>query len=327
MFCLVPHFTLLGHILLSLEDPRIFFFIYLIVFWPILQKKSYYLRRVGHLYGNCKGSHRTFRILSKISSSVDTKELSPVFNWVITPLLKCRFSRFHEHVSYFSLLHYAIGILPSKLHLSFCSRLFFPTLFFSLNLPVLWRHLTFPALWCDWIQSNFATRLFFFPALFFPIWFCFFVWPVHGLSHNIIIVIFILGQNFLDCSSNMICIVKSDREEVFHCQKPSPLWFGGRVASFVIKKWSVLHPTEISTRVTLHNRFFGSWEKESYCWRILARQQPILSNSEKKPKFVGCKIGDMHSRLCFLCPGIRGDCECRWKYRSISSNSPAQPDI
>ena len=29
-----------------------------------------------------------------ISLSVETKELSPVFNWPITPLLKCRFSRF-----------------------------------------------------------------------------------------------------------------------------------------------------------------------------------------------------------------------------------------
>jgi len=42
------------------------------------------------------------------------------------------------------------------------------------------------------------------------------------------------------------------------------------------------------------------------CWRALARQQPILYNSEKKPKFVGCKIGDMRSQLRFLYPGIPG---------------------
>ena len=29
------------------------------------------------------------------------------------------------------------------------------------------------------------------------------------------------------------------------------------------------------------------------CWRALARQQPILYNSEKRPKFVRCKIGDI----------------------------------
>ena len=43
-----------------------------------------------------------------------------------------------------------------------------------------------------------------------------------------------------------------------------------------------------------------------YCWRALARQLPILYNSEKKPKSVGCKIDDMRSRLCFLYPGILG---------------------
>jgi len=40
------------------------------------------------------------------------------------------------------------------------------------------------------------------------------------------------------------------------------------------------------------------------CWRALVRQQPILYNSEKKPKFVRCKIGDMRSQLCFLYLGI-----------------------
>ena len=44
----------------------------------------------------------------------------------------------------------------------------------------------------------------------------------------------------------------------------------------------------------------------SSCWRALARQLPILYNSEKMAKSVGCKIEDMRSRLCFLYPGIPG---------------------
>ena len=65
------------------------------------------------------------------------------------------------------------------------------------------------------------------------------------------------------------------------------------------------------------------------CWRALARQHPILHNSKKKAQSVGCKIGGMRSRLCSLYPGIPG---CLWinacrKYRSISSNSPAQLEI
>ena len=34
------------------------------------------------------------------------------------------------------------------------------------------------------------------------------------------------------------------------------------------------------------------------------RQLPILYNSEKKAKSVGCKIEDMRSRLCFLYLGV-----------------------
>ena len=44
----------------------------------------------------------------------------------------------------------------------------------------------------------------------------------------------------------------------------------------------------------------------NYCWRALARQRPILCNSEKKAKSVGCKIEDMRSRLFFLYRGISG---------------------
>ena len=39
------------------------------------------------------------------------------------------------------------------------------------------------------------------------------------------------------------------------------------------------------------------------CWRAVARQLPILYNSEKKAKSVGCKIEDMRSRLSFFISG------------------------
>ena len=42
------------------------------------------------------------------------------------------------------------------------------------------------------------------------------------------------------------------------------------------------------------------------CWRALARRHPILYNSEKKAKSVGCKIEHMRIRLCFLYLGIPG---------------------
>ena len=42
------------------------------------------------------------------------------------------------------------------------------------------------------------------------------------------------------------------------------------------------------------------------CWRAIARQHTILYNRAKSAKSVGCKIGDMRSRLRFLNPGIPG---------------------
>ena len=42
----------------------------------------------------------------------------------------------------------------------------------------------------------------------------------------------------------------------------------------------------------------------SYCWRALARQLPILYNREKKPKSVGCKIGDLRSKFPFNIRGL-----------------------
>ena len=35
----------------------------------------------------------------------------------------------------------------------------------------------------------------------------------------------------------------------------------------------------------------------------------------------------MRSRLCFYIRAFRGACECTWKYRSISTNSPVQQEI
>ena len=68
-------------------------------------------------------------------------------------------------------------------------------------------------------------------------------------------------------------------------------------------------------------------ESVYFCWRALARQQPVLYNSKKKAKSVGCKIVDMRSWLCSSYSGIPGACECMWKYRSISSDSPPQLEI
>ena len=44
------------------------------------------------------------------------------------------------------------------------------------------------------------------------------------------------------------------------------------------------------------------------CWRALARQHPILCNSEKKAKSVGCKIEDMRSRFFFYIRAFWGAC-------------------
>ena len=49
------------------------------------------------------------------------------------------------------------------------------------------------------------------------------------------------------------------------------------------------------------------------CWRALARQLPILYNSKKNAKSVGCKIEDMRSRLCFYIRTFQDACECTWK--------------
>ena len=40
------------------------------------------------------------------------------------------------------------------------------------------------------------------------------------------------------------------------------------------------------------------------CWRALVRQPPILYNREKMAKFVGCKIGDLHSKFGFYIRGL-----------------------
>ena len=48
------------------------------------------------------------------------------------------------------------------------------------------------------------------------------------------------------------------------------------------------------------------YSTQYYCWQALARQLPILYNSEKKAKSVRCKTENMRSRLCFLYLGIPG---------------------
>ena len=67
---------------------------------------------------------------------------------------------------------------------------------------------------------------------------------------------------------------------------------------------------------------------KSFCWRALARQQPILYNIEKSQNSSGVR-----SETCvvewvfFYIRAFRGVCECMWKYRSISSKSSAQLEI
>ena len=62
---------------------------------------------------------------------------------------------------------------------------------FLFSLPVLWWHPAFPVLRCDWIQSNFAARLFFFQA------------PL--LSY--LILLFLSAAYFNDCSRTFNFII------------------------------------------------------------------------------------------------------------------------
>ena len=74
--------------------------------------------------------------------------------------------------------------------------------------------------------------------------------------------------------------------------------------------------SEVKRRPTFtagHGQCKSQWVNMAYDtqshfigWRALARQHPILYNTEKKAKSVGCKIEDMRSRLCCLYPGIPG---------------------
>ena len=57
----------------------------------------------------------------------------------------------------------------------------------------------------------------------------------------------------------------------------------------------------------------------NYCWRALARQHPILYNSEKKARSVGCKIEDMRIRLCFYILAFRA----AWMFKCLGWPCPA----
>ena len=55
-----------------------------------------------------------------------------------------------------------------------------------------------------------------------------------------------------------------------------------------------------------------------YCWRALARQQPIVYNSENKPKSVGCTVRrHAQSIVFFYIRTFRDACECTWKYYQL----------
>ena len=64
--------------------------------------------------------------------------------------------------------------------------------------------------------------------------------------------------------------------------------------------------------------------RESYCWRALAWQLPILYNREKKAQSVGCKIGDLRSKFTFNIRGLLNvetcvvDYGCFWMHVELS---------
>ena len=70
-----------------------------------------------------------------------------------------------------------------------------------------------------------------------------------------------------------------------------------RVCFYVLIRYSLLFSSEI--RRGDYSTIFTEPEANN-CWRALARQLPILYDSEKKAKSVGCKIEGMRSRLCFI---------------------------
>ena len=91
------------------------------------------------------------------------------------------------------------------------------------------------------------------------------------------------------------------------------------LANWSLASWLVGETTGYPSVLSRHfeqsfyRRLLSSWDTLQWrcrnCWRTLTRQLPILYNSEKKAKSVGCKIEDMRSRLCFSHPDIPG---CLW---------------
>ena len=82
-------------------------------------KKNCYLPRVVRLYGNYKGSYRNVRTHLRFPCQWRQRSC-PVFNWLITPLFKCRFSRFKKYFVFFSPSlchrHLAVKIAPFVLY-------------------------------------------------------------------------------------------------------------------------------------------------------------------------------------------------------------------
>ena len=87
--------------------------------------------------------------------------------------------------------------------------------------------------------------------------------------------------------------------------------FPYRPPNLLVLKWTKKNPRP-------HLLTFG------YCWWALARQLPILYNREKKPKSVGCKIGDLHSKFAFNIRGLLNvetcavDYGCLWMHVELS---------
>ena len=63
------------------------------------------------------------------------------------------------------------------------------------------------------------------------------------------------------------------------------------------------------------------------CWRALARQQPILYNSEKSLNLSDVRLETCTVDFVLYIRAFGCACECTWKYRSISSNSTAHLEI
>ena len=75
---------------------------------------------------------------------------------------------------------------------------------------------------------------------------------------------------------------------------------------------------------------WNTWTRKKFLLASPSETAAYSLQYREKPKFVGCKIGDMHAwsnGSFFYIRAFLGACECMWKYRSISRKSSAQLEI